>query len=177
MGGLYARVLGCDTNQWLDLLIKANPGVPIGYMVFQTGNACFYYAPDPAGRTGCKGASVSQGVSISYFYQQKMDEIIGAIYAKLPDVHLVVLGIADTTGGAEHYAPTEVYQAYRDRLLELKAKYPQMRIADLYTALGDNTSNFYHSGGMEHPSMEGHAAFAKCILDQFSYWPYRPGKP
>jgi hypothetical protein len=175
--------LGCAPECWnqslsgyLDLMVKKNQGVPIGYMVFQTGNVCFYYAPDPPAHTGCKGTSVSQGVSISYLYQKHMDEILGTIYAKLPDVHLVVLGIADTTGGAGHYAPPEVYQAYRDRLWELKAKYPQMRIVDLYPAVGDHTEFYYRSGGREHPSMAGHAFYAKCILDQFSYWPYRPEK-
>jgi hypothetical protein len=174
--GCVPECWALDANAWLDGLIKNNPGVPIGYMVFQTGNSCFYFAPDPPAHTGCKGASVSQGVSISYVYEKFMDEVLGAIYAKLPDVHLVVFGIADTTGGAGRYAPPEVYQAYRDRLLELKAKYPQMRIADLYESIGDHSECFYHAGGREHPSMEGHAYFVKSALDQFSYWPYKPRK-
>ena len=142
---------GCDPgcwaheiDGWLDRIIQSNPNVPIGYALFQTGNCCFYYAPDP-GHDGCKGASVSEGVSISYTYQKYMDYAIGRIYAKCPDIHLVVLGIADTTGGSGHFAPPEVYQAYNQRLFELKAKYPQMRIADLYKAIGSHSEYFHHN--------------------------------
>ncbi len=103
-GGCTPECWMNDTGGWLKGIIKANPGIPIGYLVLQTGNACFYYVPVPD-RSSCKGASVSQGVSISYIYQKYMDEAIATIYSELPDVHLVVLGIADTTGGSGHYAP------------------------------------------------------------------------
>ncbi len=169
---------GCWAHEihiWLDWLAKSHKDIPIGYFVFETGDACFYYAPAPD-HDGCKGASVSQGVSISYIYQEKMDETLQAIYAQYPAVHLVVTGIADTTGGAGHFAPPEVYQAFNQRLYELKAKYPRMRIADIYPLIGNHSEYFMHTETMDndHPTFEGHALYAKCVLDQFSYWPYHP---
>lgn len=175
---------GCDPGCWaeyigglLDQIIQKNKDVPIGYLVFETGDNCFFYGPNP-GHDGCKGASVSQGVSISYIYKGFMDKAIGTIYAKCPGVHLIVLGMADTSGGAGHYAPPEVYQAYNQRLFELKTKYPRMRIADIYKAIGDQSEYFYHNATVnnDHPTYEGHAIYAKCILDQLSYWPYKPRK-
>ncbi len=173
---------GAEPGSWaneiglrLDQLIQNNKNLPIAYMVFQTGNSCFYYAPDP-GHDGCKGASVSQGVSISYIYKENMDKVIRTLYSKLPNVHLVVLDIADTSGGAGHFAPPEVYEAYRQRLFELKTKYPRMRIADIYKAIGDHSEYFNHNPTLdkEHPNEAGFAIYARCVLDQFANWPFKP---
>jgi len=146
-------------------------GLPIGYLMFQTGVSCFANVNN--GDDSFKGSSLSQGVSYSYLYQKEMDKVIGEIYIADPNVHLVVLTIPDSSGGAGHYAPTGVYEAYRQRLFELKSKYPKMRIADIYTATKGHSEWFKHEhDDKDHPNDLGHSVIAKCILVQFSYWPY-----
>ena len=157
-------------------------GLPIGYMLFQTGPSCFFNVNHVDGDDHneddrCKGASLSQGVSYSYHYQKRMEEIIGEIYAANPNVNLVVLGIPDSSGGTSLFAPPAVYEAYRQRLFELKAKYPKMRIADIYRAMKGHSEYFKHYGGIDHPNDLGQGVIAKCILEQFKNWPYQPLQP
>jgi hypothetical protein len=148
-------------------------GLPLGYVLFQTGTSCFFNVNN--GDDRCKGASLSQGVTASYVFQRELDKIIGQIYTVNPDVHLVVLGIPDSSGGAGHYAPPDVYEAYRKRLFELKSKYPKMRIADIYTIMKGQAEWFRHEhDDKDHPNDLGQTVIAKSILKEFSYWPYRP---
>jgi hypothetical protein len=148
-------------------------GLPIAYVMFQTGSSCFFNVNN--GDDRCKDASLSQGVTASYVFQKELDKIIGQIYAANPYVHLVMLDIPDSSGGAGHYAPPEVYEAYRQRLFELKSKYPRMRIADIYTAMKGHAEWFRHEhDDKDHPNNLGQVVIANCILKEFSYWPYPP---
>jgi hypothetical protein len=157
-------------------------GLPIEYVMFQTGTSCFVNvynagnAIDHNGDDHCKGASLSQGVSYSYNYQKRMDTIIGDIYAFNPNVNLVVLGIPDSSGGTGRYAPSGVYEAYRQRLYELKVKYPKMRIADVYRAMKGHPEYFKYYPDFNHPDDQGQTVIAKCVLEQFKDWPYKPSK-
>ena len=150
-------------------------GIPVRYMVFEIGTLCFYEVNGGAADDErCKGASLSQGVTYSYHYQKQMDQIIGDIYAFNPDIHLVVLTIPDKYAGKGTYAPTGVYEAYRQRLYELKVKYPKMRIADAYTGLMDGKVDYFN--GQEHPNTQAHAVIGKLVLEQFANWPYQPAQ-
>jgi hypothetical protein len=146
-------------------------GLPVGYVMFETGVSCFFNVNN--GDDRCKSAPLSQGVTASYVYQKELDKIISEIYAINPNVHLVVLGIPDSSGGAGHYAPPEVYEAYRQRLFELKSKYPKMRIADIYPPMKGHAEWFRHEhDDKDHPNDLGQTAITQCILKEFSYWPY-----
>ncbi len=169
----WARVM----DEVVDKIEQDNQNVPVAYMVFQTGNTCFFYVNRGGAEDCCKGASISEGVSFSYIYKKYMDKAIGKIYVKFPNVHLVVVGVTDTSGGAGHYAPPEVYEAYNERLFELKNKYPQMRIADVYKATKGHSEYFHHDwDNKDHPNDIGHSIYAKQILDQLANWPYKPQK-
>lgn len=174
---------GAMTDGWVTAVpeelnrFEKKDQLPLGYVMFQTGPGCFFAVNQDACPDCCKGASLSQGVSYSYAYQKNMDKIISEIYSVNPNVNLLVLGIPDTSGGAGHFAQPETYEAYRQRLFELKDKYPKMRIADLYTVMKGHSEYFQHAGDdKDHPNDMGQAIIAKTILDQFSYWPYRPTK-
>jgi len=164
-------------------------GIPIGYVVFETGPYCNFneyninhldeylkdefsqdfsqtdkekiineiYKPDPNG------------------YQKIMNIIIGKIYETCPNVNLVVLSLPDLTCGRGIFPPA-VYEAYRQRLYDLKSQYPKMRIADIYTALKGHPEWFRgnNENAANHPNDLGQVVIAKCILAQFANWPYRP---
>jgi hypothetical protein len=163
--------------------------IPIGYVVFETGPYCNFneyninhldeylkgefsqdfsqtseekiineiYKPDPNG------------------YQKTMNIIIGKIYETCPNVNLVVLSLPDLTCGRGVFPPA-VYEVYRQRLYELKSKYPQMRIADIYTAMKGHPEWFrsHQEPAENHPNDLGQVVIAKCILAQFANWPYQP---
>ncbi len=150
--------------------------MPIGYMLLETGPMCFYRLNSEFD-DDCHNATLSEGVSISYTYQKYMDTILKDIYDAAPDVNLVVLSIPDSSGGNAHYAPSGVYEAYHQRLLELQAKYPRMRIADAYKATLGHSEYFHHNNdNRDHPNHLGQDAIADAILAQFANWPYKPGK-
>jgi hypothetical protein len=162
---------------WIDVMpghlekYSKKYGLPIGYVLFETGLSCVLNVNNN-GDDSCKGASFSQGVSASYVYQKEMDKTIGDIYAANPNVHLVVLDIPDRGLSVT----TDIYQAYRQRLYELKFKYPKMRIADIYQALMGHEEWFRKSNenAVNHPNDLGQIVIAKCILAQFANWPYQP---
>jgi hypothetical protein len=161
----------------MDKFLKKQ-GVPLGYVMFQTGPLSFFMVHREDCLSCCKGASISEGVSFSYAYQKQMDDDISAIYAVNPNVKLVLLGIPDTSGGTGTYAPVGIYEAYRERLFELKSKYPKMRIVDLYTILKGRTDCYVHNTDhKDHPNDFGQVLIEKGILEQFRYWPGLPIPP
>jgi hypothetical protein len=150
--------------------------LPIGYMLLETGPMCFY-CPNIVYDDDCHNSSLSEGVSYSFNYQKNMDAIFKEIYADSPDVNLVVMTIPDSSGGNGHYAPSGVYEAYHQRLLELKVKYPRIRIADAYEATLGHSEYFHHNDdNKDHPNHWGQDIITARILEQFANWPYRPGK-
>lgn len=163
----------------MPVLMKTIPEekkLPIGYMLLETGPMCFY-RPSSMFDDDCHWSSLAEGVTCSYKYQAYMDTILKDIYDADPDVNLVVLSIPDSSGGNGHYAPPGVYEAYHQRLLELKSKYPRMRIADAYEATLGHSEYFHHNDDdRDHPNHLGQDAIADCILRQFANWPYKPGK-
>lgn len=179
-----------EMPQHLNTLSKKN-GLPIGYVVFVTGSTCSFnlFNLDHLGDSD-KNASLSENISqknkdllINEIYaphpddyKKVMDKIIGEIYAVNPNVNLVILDIADRSGGTGKWAPPAVYESYRQRLYDLKSKYPKMRIADIYTAMKGHPEWFksHYAQAQDHPNDLGYAAITKCILAQFANWPYRP---
>jgi hypothetical protein len=158
----------------VDMAKYAQKGIPVAYAYFQSGPSCFFQVNRGDRPECCKGATPSQAVSYSYAYKKNMDEVIGDFYAANPDINLVVLTTPDSTAGAGTYVPTAVYQLYRQRLYELKDKYPRMRIADICNAMAGHIEYFKPTGDNDHPNDRGQVVIARTILEQFKNWPYRP---
>jgi hypothetical protein len=174
----------------IELAKYKEKGIPLGYVLFQIGSCCFFYAHDSGGYADCcKGSSLSEGVSASYLYKKNMDKLIGEIYAAYPDVHLVVPNVPDPGCGDKTYALPAIFEAYRQRLYELQSKYPKMRIVDLYSAMAGHLEYFKPNGSSKlskdlievmeyykrnHPNDLGQTIVAKCILDKFKNWEYVP---
>jgi hypothetical protein len=68
--------------------------------------------------------------------------------------------------------------AYIQRLYEIQAKYPNMRIANIGSAMFNHPEYFCPLGDPEymHPNDLGHAIMSLVILEQFANWPYQPSK-
>lgn len=175
---------GARAADWIPLLPKlfadyAKKGVPISYVLFVAGPKEFRVAYHPVDcEDCCKGATLSQGVSLSYVFQKDFSQAVSEIYTADPDVNLVVTTAADFAGKPGTITPEGVFDAYAQRLYELQAKYPKMRIANIDQAMYGHPEYFCPLGDPEytHPNDLGQAIMSLIILEQFANWPYQPSK-
>jgi hypothetical protein len=175
----HLTLSGCGPENWIDVLPQffsdyKKKGLPVGYILFQVGPNCFFIPNSPDCPDCCEGATPSQAVSYSYAYKKCMSKAIGEIYAANPGVKLVVDTIPDPYNGTGKFTPTSFYQEYRKRLYELRPKYPQMRIADLFTVMYGHPEYFKPTADPRHPNDLGQKIVARAILEKFANWPYGP---
>jgi len=179
----HSIIPGGRPADWTQVLPKLladynKKGIPVGYAVLVTGNREFQERNSRDFPDCTKGATLSQGVSYSYAYQKDLSEAIGQIYTADPDIHLVVTTVADFSGGTGKGDINAIYGAYIQRLYEIQAKYPNMRIANIGLAMFNHPEYFCPLGDPEymHPNDLGHAIMSLVILEQFANWPYQPSK-
>jgi hypothetical protein len=173
----HLTLSGVGPESWPDVLPKLmsdykKKGICVGYILFQTGSNCFFRPNSPDCPDCCLGATPSQAVSYSYAYKKYLSTAIGEIYAADPDVKLVVGTVPDPWNGSGKFASTSFFQEYQKRLYELQPKYPQMRIADLFTVMYGHPEYFKPTGDPNHPNDLGQKIIARSILEQFANWPY-----
>lgn len=166
------------THDWLhdlpDHLTQiAKKGIPLQFATILIGASSFIQVYNTNGycKDCCKGSTLSEGVSYSYDYKNNLKQIISDFYAYNPNIKLVVVTCPDFTNGSGKFAPKGVFEAYRQRIFELRSQFPKMRIADAWKAMEGHPEYFYHPKPDDiHPNNLGHAFIAKLILEQFSNW-------